>query len=240
MNRIDRPPPKRNGHGPRPPRGRRSPDGTPTLASEPHRRGSKTGDDRDDGHGGTDRGNVVQSNRKAEPEDPPPRTQSPNAPGSATSPGSDTAGPRTCDIKRRTRPTRQAAIHQSSGKARATDQNTPRHSGDEPQQQRVARPGERVPVVGNHDITHEALKDAGFTTEYIAALYSADPPPALTHRPPTAVPAEAINVYSHHHNGPEPTIRHINRTVDKGRSTPIAMSNITTMARQRLDQGAKP
>ncbi len=101
-------------------------------------------------------------------------------------------------------------------------------------------PGGRVLIVGNHDITREALKDVGFRTQYIVALYDADPPLALTHRPLAAVPAGAINVHGHHHNGWEPTLRHINMTVDKWSCEPVAMTDIIAMARQRLDQGAGP
>ncbi len=101
-------------------------------------------------------------------------------------------------------------------------------------------PGERVLILGNHDITREALKDAGFKTQHHVALYDAHPPLALTHRPPIAVPVGAINIHGHHHNGWEPTDRHINLTVEHWGYEPVAMSVITAQARQRLQRGAEP
>ncbi len=101
-------------------------------------------------------------------------------------------------------------------------------------------PGERVLIVGNHDITREALKDVGFTTQHVVALYESNPPLALTHRPLANVPAGAINVHGHHHDGWEPTVRHINMTVEKWSYKPVAMTDIIAMARQRRQQGGEP
>ena len=95
-------------------------------------------------------------------------------------------------------------------------------------------PGRRVLILGNHDITREALKDIGFRTQHWVAMYDADPPLALTHRPLRGVPAGAVNVHGHHHTGWEPTTRHINVTVDRCAYQPVAMERILEEARGRL------
>ena len=90
-------------------------------------------------------------------------------------------------------------------------------------------------IVGNHDIAREALKGVGFTTQHEVALYDADPPLALTHRPLEAVPVGAINLHGHHHNGHEPTHRHINMAVEQWAYKPVPMRTILALARQRQE-----
>ena len=102
----------------------------------------------------------------------------------------------------------------------------------------LACPGERVLIVGNHDIAREALKEVGFTTQHHVAFYDGDPPLALTHRPLAAVPVGAIHVHGHHHTGMEPTDRHINVTVEQWDYEPVAMTVIASRAQQRQQRGA--
>ena len=94
-------------------------------------------------------------------------------------------------------------------------------------------PGRRVLILGNHDITREALKDIGFRTQHPVAIYEADAPLALTHRPLQEVPAGAINVHGHHHTGWQPTAQHINVTVERWGYEPIPMASIIAEARRR-------
>ena len=103
----------------------------------------------------------------------------------------------------------------------------------------AACPGERVLIVGNHDIAREALKDVGFTTQHDVALYDGHPPLALSHRPLAAVPVGAINVHGHHHDGWEPTDRHINVSVEQWDYEPIAMTVIAAAATRRQQRGAQ-
>ena len=53
-------------------------------------------------------------------------------------------------------------------------------------------PGERVLVLGNHDHDTEGLRNAGFGTMCIAALYATDPPLAPRHLPLRRLPPTAI------------------------------------------------
>ena len=95
-------------------------------------------------------------------------------------------------------------------------------------------PGERVLVVGNHDVAREALRDVGFTTQHEVALYDADPPLALTHLPLETVPVGAVNLHGHHHDGYEPTRRHINMAIERWHYEPVPMETILARARERL------
>ena len=62
-----------------------------------------------------------------------------------------------------------------------------------------AYPGERVLILGNHDLDREDLREAGFTTQYDVAIYDADPPLALSHEPVPTVPRGALNLHGHLH-----------------------------------------
>ena len=61
-------------------------------------------------------------------------------------------------------------------------------------------PGERVLILGNHDLDREALREAGFTTQYSLALCATDPPLVLSHYPLHHLPVGAMNVHGHLHN----------------------------------------
>ena len=64
-------------------------------------------------------------------------------------------------------------------------------------------PGNRWLVLGNHDVHHtKSLRGAGFETMCAAAVYTADPPLALTHAPLRFVPCGAVNVHGHIHGHP--------------------------------------
>ena len=76
-------------------------------------------------------------------------------------------------------------------------------------------PGERVLILGNHDLDREALREAGFTTQCSLALCATDPPPlVLSHYPLHHLPVGAMNVHGHLHNQFEPTAWHINLAVE--------------------------
>ena len=75
-------------------------------------------------------------------------------------------------------------------------------------------PGERLPVLGNHDRDVPALRRTGFQKTCRTALCATDPPLVLTHIPLLTVPAGATNVHGHLHQAAGPTKRHVNVSVE--------------------------
>ena len=75
-------------------------------------------------------------------------------------------------------------------------------------------PGERVLILGNHDLEREALREAGFTAQYSLAVCATDPPLVLSHYPLHHLPVGAMNAHGHLHNQFEPTAWHINLAVE--------------------------
>ena len=94
-------------------------------------------------------------------------------------------------------------------------------------------PGERFLVLGNHDLDRDALREAGFTTQYTLALCATDRPLALSHIPLWTVPRGTVNVHGHLHGGHEPTPAHINITLERLQYTPIGMTWLLADARRR-------
>ena len=94
-------------------------------------------------------------------------------------------------------------------------------------------PGKRVLVLGNHDLNRAALREAGFTMQCPLALCATDPPLALSHCPLRRIPAGAINLHGHLHEGTEPTPRHINLAVEQTDYSPVGLIWILDKARQR-------
>ena len=94
-------------------------------------------------------------------------------------------------------------------------------------------PGERLLVLGNHDHDTQALRDGGFTTQCNLAVCATDPPLALSHAPLRRVPAGAINLHGHLHEGTEPTGRHINVALEQVRYSPAGLTWVLAEARRR-------
>ena len=94
-------------------------------------------------------------------------------------------------------------------------------------------PGTKWLVIGNHDLDTEALHDAGFTEQHVAALCATDPPLALSHLPLRRVPPTAVNVHGHLHGGEAPTRRHINVSVERTDYAPVGLTWVLELARRR-------
>ena len=94
-------------------------------------------------------------------------------------------------------------------------------------------PGERVLILGNHDLDREALREAGFTTQYSLALCATDPPLVLSHYPLHHLPVGAMNVHGHLHNQFEPTAWHINLAVEGIDYSSVGLVWVLDNARQR-------
>ena len=94
-------------------------------------------------------------------------------------------------------------------------------------------PGQRLLILGNHDLDTEALHDAGFTEQHVAALCATDPPLALSHLPLRRVSPTAVNVHGHLHGGEVPTGRHINVSVERTDYAPVGLTWVLELARRR-------
>ena len=94
-------------------------------------------------------------------------------------------------------------------------------------------PGERVLILGNHDRNREALRAAGFTTQYSLAVCATDPPLVLSHYPLQHLPVGAMNVHGHLHNRFEPSAWHINLAVEGTGYSPVGLVWVLDKARQR-------
>ena len=77
-------------------------------------------------------------------------------------------------------------------------------------------PGERLLILGNHDVYSRAeLAAAGFDQQYAAAVCDTDPLLLLTHVPLRRVPPNTVNIHGHLHGGGSPTRQHRNLTVER-------------------------
>ena len=94
-------------------------------------------------------------------------------------------------------------------------------------------PGNRVLMLGNHDLNRAALREAGSTTQCSLALCATDPPLALSHYPLRQIPVGAVNLHGHLHEGTEPTRRHINLAVEQTDYSPVGLIWVLDKARQR-------
>ena len=84
-------------------------------------------------------------------------------------------------------------------------------------------PGHRWLVLGNHDVQRtRALHGAGFETMCAAAVYTADPPLALSHPPLPFNPRGAVNVHGHLHGEPTGSGR-VDVCVEQTRWRPLRM-----------------
>ena len=76
-------------------------------------------------------------------------------------------------------------------------------------------PGDRVLVLGNHDLKfREQLADAGFEEQCAAALCASDPPAALTHVPVAQIPYGCVHLYGHLHARGVPAPRQVDVGID--------------------------
>ena len=94
-------------------------------------------------------------------------------------------------------------------------------------------PGDRVLVLGNHDGNARGLRRLGFTVQHTLALCATAPPLALSHEPLRQIPPGAICVHGHLHEGTEPTVRHINLTVEQTLYRPVRLARVVEQARER-------
>ena len=90
-----------------------------------------------------------------------------------------------------------------------------------------AWPGERVLILGNHDVELRAeLAAAGFERQHAAAVLDTSPVLVLTHVPLRRLPPTAINVHGHVHDQPAPTGRHRNVSVERTGYAPVRLDEL--------------
>ncbi len=94
-------------------------------------------------------------------------------------------------------------------------------------------PGERILILGNHDLDREALREAGFTTQYSLAVCATDPPLVLSHYPLDHLQVGTMNAHGYLHNQFEPTAWHINFAVERDGYSPVGLVWVLDNARQR-------
>ena len=94
-------------------------------------------------------------------------------------------------------------------------------------------PGERVLVLGNHDGNADGLRQLGFSVQHTLALCATDPPLALSHEPLRQVPPGAICLHGHLHEGTEPSVRHVNLSVEQTLYRPVRLARVVEQARER-------
>ena len=90
-----------------------------------------------------------------------------------------------------------------------------------------ACPGERLLVLGNHDLElHAELAAAGFERQYAAVMLDTSPVLVLTHVPLSRIPPTAVNVHGHLHAQPAPTERHRNVSVELTGYAPLRLDRL--------------
>ena len=88
-------------------------------------------------------------------------------------------------------------------------------------------PGERLLILGNHDIFLRAeLAAGGFDHQYAAAVCDTDPLLVLTHSPLRRVPPNTVNLHGHLHGGGSPTRQHRNLTVERTGYQPLRLEEV--------------
>ena len=98
--------------------------------------------------------------------------------------------------------------------------------------------GERILILGNHDLDRTALAGAGFAAQHQLALCDTDPPLVLSHYPLRRIPPGAVNLHGHLHEGAEPTRLHINLAVERLDYRPQHLPAVLARARRRLHQAS--
>ena len=88
-------------------------------------------------------------------------------------------------------------------------------------------PGERLLILGNHDIyLRTGLAAAGFERQRAAAICDTDPVLALTHAPLQRVPPNTVNIHGHLHGRPGPTERHRNLSIERTGYRPVRLDEV--------------
>ena len=96
-----------------------------------------------------------------------------------------------------------------------------------------ACPGERLLILGNHDVGLRAeLAGAGFDVQHAAAVCDTRPVLVLTHLPLRRVPPTAVNAHGHLHDQAAPTPRHRNLSVERTGYAPVRLDEVLADASQ--------
>ena len=96
----------------------------------------------------------------------------------------------------------------------------------------AACPGERLLIIGNHDVDQfEPLGRADFRRQYAAAVCDTSPLLVLTHVPLRQVPRTAVNMHGHLHDQAPPSERHRNLSVERTGYAPIRLDEILADAK---------
>ena len=95
-----------------------------------------------------------------------------------------------------------------------------------------AQPGEKLLVLGNHDMDRKGRPSAtGFDEQMMSMVIDNDPPLLLTHLPLDMVPPGTVNVHGHvHNNVPPGRGRHINICVEHTGYRPLPLGTIRVLA----------
>ena len=103
-------------------------------------------------------------------------------------------------------------------------------------------PGERLLVLGNHDVDPVNQIRPFEIDRTAVTLYAAgDPPLLLTHVPLLQVPHGAVNVHGHVHEQESPTPnRHVNVSVEQLNYRPARLSEIRRLARRLVEGRTVP
>ena len=100
-------------------------------------------------------------------------------------------------------------------------------------------PGERILVLGNHDVRHEAeLAGAGFSRRHVAALTDTSPRLALAHIPLRRPPITAWNVHGHTHGESQPG-RRTNVSVEVTGYVPRKLADVLGDVQEELRHGGR-
>ena len=85
----------------------------------------------------------------------------------------------------------------------------------------------------NHDGNADGLRQLGFSVQHTLALCATDPPLALSHEPLRQVPPGAICLHGHLHERTEPSVRHVNLSVEQTLYRPVRLARVVEQARER-------
>ena len=94
-------------------------------------------------------------------------------------------------------------------------------------------PGERLLVLGNHDVNRLGeLNVEGFEEVHPTLFADGDPPLLMTHMPLRHVPEGCVNIHGHTHNAAPTSTRHVNVSVEQIRYQPVELERIRRLARE--------
>lgn len=96
--------------------------------------------------------------------------------------------------------------------------------------------GERVLVIGNHDMNKGKVRNLDFKEKHLVYTIESPIPIVFTHYPFENCPPEWINVHGHIHNAYDTnSLQHINVSVEVIDYTPMHWDNILRIAKTRWD-----